>query len=461
MDKKMSAILMVAVVVVAAGAVAVISFANNTEKKNYHDNGSFDGRLTVFGNANNDDYLDDHDVELVEKYISDPTSVEFEYYDVYINYGESTVKRCFADANADGKIDEVDLKLIKQIVNREKNIQVKYLDVDNVVGACSYPLGTCAVGYKSNYESLLILGAVDSVKYVCNQVGNDGSYSKWYQMFLGDGVKCFGSRFTPDYEVFKDDPPDYFLSGTRKWFDVNMEETVSVLNMDVVRLPFWEDNWSIPAIITLGFLTGHEDAAYDYVAKADAVYATVKDTLKDVAVADRPLVHAGYNSGSISTMHNGIQELVYLAGGKTPYDVGYSNGSIDAEALYVMNPDWIVMDQYYGFLETYTNNSLEDTKAKIVEQLTQTTNKYVQNITHTEAYTKGQVLFFQQGDYMGPSSYIACAYLANHIWPDKFSFDVDALFEDYVSSYHSDWKASDFAGIEYFDLATLNKYVGS
>jgi len=31
---------------------------------------------------------------------------------------------------------------------------------------------------------------------------------------------------------------------------------------------------------------------------------------------------------------------------------------------------------------------------------------------------------------------------------------VDALFEDYLSKYHSDWKAQDFKDIDYLDLKT-------
>ncbi|KUE73048.1 hypothetical protein AUQ37_04095 [Candidatus Methanomethylophilus sp. 1R26] len=166
---------------------------------------------------------------------------------------------------------------------------------------------------------------------------------------------------------------------------------------------------------------------------------------------------ASYNGTSISTMHNGIHELVTLAGGRTPIDAGYTNGSIDLEEVARnMKPDWIVLDTYFGFLETYT--TLEETKGKEVDQLTNTDNKYVQAIDHTQAYRDGKVLFLTQGVYMGPASYIACAYLANHLYPDRFSFDVDAMFADYISSYHSDYSASDFAGIEYFDLATLNTY---
>ena len=456
MDKKMMAVAVVAIVVIA-GVAAFLVLNNGGEKKSFGTSTNSESRLTIFGNANGDDYIDQRDVDAVKAIIAGEQ--EATYFDCYLSYGGKVVQRSFADANADGKIDQADVDIIQNMVDRKQNMQVKFYDVDGVVSSCTYPLTTAAVGYKSNYEALLICGAADTVTYVCNQVGQDGSYAKWYQMFLGDDVKCYGSRFTPDYEVFKDDAPSYFLSGTRAWFDENMEETVAPLGMDVVRLPFWEDNGAVSAVITLGYLIGHEDQAYEYAEKADVVYNTINEALKDVALKDRPLVFASYNGTSISSMHNGIHELVTAAGGRTVIDEGYSKGSIDQEALALtIKPDWIILDQYYGFLETYTTES--ETHAKIVDDLVNTENKYVNAINKTTAYSNGNVLFLQQGIYMGPAAYIATAYVANQIWGDKFDFDVDAMFKDYIDTYHSDYSFEDFDELEYFDLADLNKYLG-
>lgn len=455
MDKKIMAVAVVAIVLIA-GIVAAISLKGGDGSKSYGASLNQDSRLTIFGNANGDDYLDQRDVSAVEAIIAGEQ--EAEYFDCYLTYGGTPVKRSFADANADGKIDQADVQLIQDMVDRKQNMQVKFYDVDGVVSSCTYPLTTAAVGYKSNYEALLICNAADTVKYVCDQVGNNGSYSKWYSMFLGENVKCYGSRFTPDYEVFKDDPPSYFLSGTRAWFDQNMEETVAPLGMDVVRLPFWEDNGAVSAVITLGYLIGHESEAYSYAEKADYVYNTINDALKNVSLSDRPLVFASYNGTSISSMHNGIHELVTSAGGRTVIDEGYKKGSIDQEALALtIKPDWIILDQYYGFLETYETQDI--THAKIVDALVNTDKKYIQAIDKTDAYKNGNVLFLQQGIYMGPASYIAVAYVANHIWEDKFDFDVDGMLKDYIQTYHNDYKFEDFNEIEYFDLAQLNEYL--
>ncbi len=270
-----------------------------------------------------------------------------------------------------------------------------------------------------------------------------------------DGAECFGSRFTPDYEVFVKEgntPPSFMLSGTRAWFDPNMEETCAPIGIDVVRLPFYEDNWTVPAIITLGYLLNHEKQAYAYVEKADAVYQTIKDALKDVKAEDRPFVYCNYSLNSVTGMHGGVNELVTLAGGRNPIDMGYTKGSIDGEAIVTMNPDWIISSQYFGYMETYEDH--DSCQKAMYTQYGTTDGKYEKNIVMTEAYKKGNVLLFNQGVYMGTASYVACAYLANHLYPDKFHFDVDAIFDDYLSSYHPDWKASDFKDIDYLELKT-------
>ena len=453
-SKALIAIGVVAILVVG-GAVGIAIANKNNDSSKVRSSNNLDGRLTVFGNANNDDFIDSRDVDEVKAIIAGEKQAT--YYDCYRTYGGAVVKRTFADANVDGKIDQADVDWIQNMVDRKQNMLIYFYDVDGVIGSCTYPLTTAAVGYKSNYDSMIIIGAQDQVKYVCNQVGDDGSYHKWFTVF--DGATCFGSRFTPDYEIFVkegNEKPSFMLSGTRAWFDPNMEETCGPLGIDVVRLPFYEDNWTVPAIITLGYLTNHEDQAYEYANTADSVYETIATALKDVPLSQRPLVYSSYSYNSISGMHGGVHELVTLAGGRTVIDAGYSKGSIDAEGIYTMNPDWLISSQYFGFMETWTDH--DSCQASMFEQYGNTDGKYEKLIKNTDAYKNNRVLLFNQGVYMGTASYIACAYLANHLYPDKFNFDVDALFADYLAKYHPDHNIEEFRDIDYLDLQTyLNK----
>ena len=415
------------------------------------------------------------------------------YYDTAKQYKGTTKSLSLADANCDGKYNALDVALVSQIVDIQNKINTQYpdgitetvtldklktdcgvepitvfyYDVDSVMTQIKYPLtGDMAIGYKSNYEAVMICKAQARCTYACDQVSNpSSSYYSWYHEDFKN-AQGIGSRFTPDYEVFLksgNTAPQFFLTGTRAWFDDNMETTLAPQNVTVLRLPFWEDNVCLSSVATLGFLIGCQVNSNEYVDIASGVLEKIEAFVKDIDYKDRPFVFQSYNASSISTMHNGIHEMVYAAGGCTPWDYGYSNGSIDAEAVMNMNADWIGLDQYFGFLETYDTNA-EKTFEKIVTQLKDTNLKYIQAINHTQAYKDGKVVFFNQGTYMGPASYVTIAYLFNKIYADHagfVAFDVDALFSEYLAKYHPSLTIDQFVydgvNMQYYDLADYKK----
>lgn len=402
-----------------------------------------------------------------------------------------------ADANCDGKINALDRSIVEKVIeiqgavhnyNKGDNtsaisyaqlrelgidsVNIYYYDVDSVLAQFSYPLtGDMAVGYKSNYESIMILGAQDRTTYICNQVSSETSnYYQWYHKYFAD-AHDIGSRFTPDYEVFLNyGAPQMFVTGTRAWFDDNMETTLAPLDVSVIRLPFWEDNVCDSSIVTFGFLICCQESSYEYSQTVSDVVDTIADYVKDIPLEDRPLVFQSYNGSSISTMHNGIHEAVYYAGGKTPYDIGYSSGSIDIEDVSSagnMHPDYIGLDQYYGFLENWDVNDKAGSFAKMTTQLYETANKYIQAIKESDAWAQGKVFAFNQGTFMGPASHITIAYMFNVIYADKIAdgtmkaFDVDTLFSDYLKKYHPEYTIDDFTyngiNVQYYNLIDLDK----
>ena len=457
MEKKTLAIVIVIAVVIVVIAAAFVVMSGNNGGNTPSRSEATDVRLTVFGNANGDDYLNNDDVQYIQNIIDGKQSlVDSPKVQVLTAYGTTKyTARYWADANCDGVVDSKDLSIVKNIVNKVKGTEVKFFDVDKMVGTCEFPLTTYAVGYKSNYEAELILKNVANCTYIDNQVGNGGSYAPWFQMFLDQNPKCFGSRFTPDYETFKEDAPSYILSGTRAWFDQNMEETVAPLGIDVVRLPFWEDTTTVSGILTLGCLCNLDAAAQEYAKRADAVLDYIQDYVSGIKKEDRPLIFAGYNGTSISTWHNGIQELIEAAGGRTPYDVGFTNGSIDGEGVKVMDPDWIVFDMYYGFLET------DDQPAEYnyIYDQGNTNNRYFNAIAGSRAYYNDQVLILGQGVYMGPASYIGIAWVFNHIYPNAKQFDVKSMLSDYISTYHPDKASTDYISQDCFDVDTYDDWM--
>lgn len=242
-SKQIAAIAVVAILVVSGVVAVVIMNYHGSNSKTYGSSTNDTDRLAIFGNANGDDYLDDRDVQYVKDIINGKQTAT--YLDCYKTYGGTSVQRSLADANCDGKIDESDVKWIQQMVDRQQNMLIYYYDVDSVVASCTYPIDTMCIGYKSNYEAVLICGAASRCVGACNQVSENGAYSMWYQAYKD--AAAIGSRFSFDYEEVAKLKASAIITGTRAWFDVNMEEKCAPLGMDIVRLPFWRTASPSPA----------------------------------------------------------------------------------------------------------------------------------------------------------------------------------------------------------------------
>lgn len=91
MNTKQIGAIAVVVIVIVAGAGIYLAFGGGSSNNspNYGLSDNIDGRLTIFGNANNDDYIDERDVEAVESIIAG--ELEPVYFDCTLTYGGATV----------------------------------------------------------------------------------------------------------------------------------------------------------------------------------------------------------------------------------------------------------------------------------------------------------------------------------------------------------------------------------
>ena len=121
MNSKIIAVVIVAILAVAGIGVVVLTTGNDDSYKTVETN-----RLVVYGNANNDDTIDTHDLDIV-KSIADGESV----WDSQSNP--------FADTNADGVIDSKDVDLLEKIIKKEP-CEVYYRDYQGDAVRVDYPL---------------------------------------------------------------------------------------------------------------------------------------------------------------------------------------------------------------------------------------------------------------------------------------------------------------------------------
>ncbi len=184
------------VVIVAIAAIAFFAMSNgsndNKEEKDVYslylteNSGkttvsSIDTKLLVFGNANNDVYLDEDDVKFIQDIVDGKTK-----WDKSANP--------LADTNADGKITSDDVSLLKRFINGDESSMFylnSYLDVKKV----KWPMtGKIAIQGNPEVEMLKIMGMTDRIVY------NNPSYPYDYETIVASGATITLSQGVYSYD---------------------------------------------------------------------------------------------------------------------------------------------------------------------------------------------------------------------------------------------------------------------
>ena len=134
--------------------------------------GSVDTKLLVFGNANNDVYLNNEDVRYIQNIVD----------------GKSTwdkSKNPLADTNADGKITKEDVGLLKCFLDRKTSPMFYVNDLLETVKV-TFPLaGKIAIGGSMDADLLKILGKYDRITATLDGEYDESVYpgaSKWTKL---------------------------------------------------------------------------------------------------------------------------------------------------------------------------------------------------------------------------------------------------------------------------------------
>jgi len=185
-SKTMVIVAIVAVVAVAAVGAFVFMNGNDkddggnvssddylTAKSGTAKVASIDTKLLVFGNANNDVYLNNDDVKFIQDIV-----------DGKANWNKKV--NPLADTNADGEITDKDVGLLKQFI-AGKSAPMFYLDSNLNTSMIQFPLtGKIAVGGYNDVDMLKIIGKDDLVVACVNDMEpNEKEYpgsSKWVKI---------------------------------------------------------------------------------------------------------------------------------------------------------------------------------------------------------------------------------------------------------------------------------------
>jgi|GEM_PF-2993473 len=276
MDNKILAIIAVAILAIAAVAVALImtnqgSEPNNEEKE---DVVVQTGRLVVYGNANNDDTIDEADLKLIQSMV-----------DGKMVWNKTTYP--FADTNADGKMTQEDVTLVKKLINKE-TCTAYYLDKYDEAVAVTYPAtGSIGVMYWEQAQIIAALGLWDRVT-ACDQWLEEDFGSDFFPDL--DKKYIWGTGYNATFEQVRESGVDNIVcytgsDGTCATIKEAVKESGYKINIFSINM---QD--PLTCMVTYGFLFDSTEKAAAYAKYADEAASNIQSSLSSVSTEDQPSV---------------------------------------------------------------------------------------------------------------------------------------------------------------------------
>ena len=194
-----------------------------------------DTKLLVFGNANNDVYLDDKDVDFIQSIVDGKTKWD-------------SKKNPLADTNADGKISDKDVGLLKQFIKGNK-APMFYLNSKLETKKIQFPLtGNIVISQYIDADMLKICGKYDMITAGSEITPDETAYpgsSKWknvggypydYEKVVSAGVSItLGQDYNYDdtFDKLVEDGYDSYRIDTVKLFEGRYMNNIDAVNCTV------------------------------------------------------------------------------------------------------------------------------------------------------------------------------------------------------------------------------------
>ncbi|MBR7005556.1 MAG: Ig-like domain-containing protein [Candidatus Methanomethylophilaceae archaeon] len=293
MNGKIAA-LIAAIIIIAAGAGAFLLLKGDEK----HDAvGNAGGRLQIYGNANNDDYMNAADVGLIKDIISKNNDQDgSKHVDWKTLYP-------YADANCDGKVDSKDVDLAQSLVERKKGTTVFYLDGNGESKSVEYPIRSICVLGTATFTAAQSLGLSDIVYGRSGTAQtNDVIYKDiWSKPAVSSSMIDFDlSLFSnvSDKVAGGIDAVVQNNGGMGAPIKAETAAELEKLGTSTLTMKFdvkGEENY----YLTLGFLCDAEDESHKVVGIIDGVYSKVKAAAEKAG--KKPSVLCCWVTGSMGT----------------------------------------------------------------------------------------------------------------------------------------------------------------
>jgi len=368
--------------------------------------------LEIFGNANNDEIVDELDVEYVQGIIdgsNDATEL--------------------ADANYDGKIDEDDIAQIELIIRGEEK-ELTFKDAIGDAETVCMPVNRIVTGWTDSAETLKALRAAYKI------VGID-PWTQKQQTFYPDisELPAVSHPFTPDYEAVTSLFPDAIIPWVgRTYSSAEKEELKEKLpGVAVICLGFGFASGNIfkNNVLILGYIVGKRDEAYEFIDFYDSIINKIVERTRDISDDEKPRVYVeSYREGSPYGAYR-YTDLLDISGGKN-IAADLSGYEVDPEWVIDQNPDIIIIRiGGYGDYSGYEHDNSYEMRAARDDMLSRPELADVNAVKH------GKVYVIDAGHLTGgPGHFISALYFAKWFYPELFEdLDPKSIHEEYLTRF--------------------------
>ncbi len=402
-NKMYAVVAVVAVVLIAAICAVALSMNNGDNVKDVVPTGN----VKIFGNANNDDYINNDDVVLLESIVKSGS-------------WDST-KYPYADADGDGKITSSDVDVVKSIV-AGKSCTVRYVDIYDKTVSVSYPVSHSRIGvsYWQQAELATLLGCWDDVVLASESTTSSNSH-RYDTSHIQKSFK--GSNITT--ELILECNCDLVIASQGKSDVVN-----AAANSKSGITPFYVDvsksSTYVSTVLTLGVLLNENEKAKAYADYVNGLLDKISENMKKVGDKAQSVITLMYANQStradiiVECEGTGAADMIGLI--SDVYDSPTKSSS-----NYRMNveKDWFI--QNCGKEFEFVIIEQEGTDTKKVDDTYYTpkmfNDRFEEAVTYyemTDAYKTGKLLgtTFSYNSFGGFANLMYLAYL---LYPDVFS----------------------------------------
>ncbi|NPV63490.1 MAG: ABC transporter substrate-binding protein [Methanotrichaceae archaeon] len=377
---------------------------------------AYDFTLSVFGNANMDDIIDNNDIAYVQGIID-----------------SSNGATDLADANCDGHIDENDVNQIESIISG-KAVELTLIDNEGVTVTLNAPVDSVATLFLGALRPVIHLKAIDKIIGVgSNTLARPDNVVELHAHPELRGLPGIGTTSDPSKETIVSLKPDAIFGTLHTDKEtskaVSQSTGIPFVYANPSKEVFREENGAFETWRLLSLILGKDEQkrSEELIDYCDEKINEIVEVVSEVPDEDKTRVYIACTSKSGITSTANVYEPIEIAGGKNVAEGmagsdSWGHVDVSKEQIIDWDPEIILITCYSKENWITVDEVLSDPALQTVSAVK---NKQVYN-------TKGWYAGWDPA-----TGLCECLYMAKLFYPEKFEdLDVEAECNEVLEEFY-------------------------